>query len=813
MPVKFDSLLGKLRSKEAASAVPFNNIYTGLSATNVQAAIDETNDKVDNIVNPLVFKGSITVAADFPTLAQVATGWFYSILANVTDNDPLKTNTGASFLLGDEIAWNGSAWTVVGSRTLSAANITYDDAVTGLPATNAQDAIDSSFTTLSGEIDTLQTYVNEKPNYFAGVSQAITVSYTPGNSGQITVTQAKAFLHKTPGWDDEIVEYTLAQITPTLVANTYTYIIADYNSGSPIMRTTTNPADINSSNVVLMGHAQWEYYTTPYACDEVHYFIITENAFGHANKITNRLINTMRYERSSGLALSEKGTRNVYCDTGVIWYGNNNFTLGILDTSVADKIHFYYHVGGVWTVNPNITQYNNTQYDNGTNLVSTSANKYVVNWIYRSVNHADFFMVLGGGDYKLNEAEASQPPALPTIISRQSILVGRIIVLQGASTATVVQSTFQTTFTMSAVQQHNDLALRDAASAHPATAIDYSNGTSGLAAATVQAAIDELDGRLDPIVDPMLYKGAIATAAGFPTSAAVKTGWFYTITANVTDNDGSKTNTGLAFLLGDEIVWNGSTWVKVGPTTLAASAITYDPTTSKLSATTAQAALDEIASKVFWVVTQNSHGFALYDVIYNNAGTWTKARADAPNTLGVAVVSRVVDANNFCCRSTGMITKSSHGYTVGQYLYLSAVTAGLLTATEPVGLTYYSNPLAYVLDANTIMVSNWRAANSIPRSNDNYCATISSTPYNVTDLDEVLLVDTTSATITVNLPTPSATYNGFTIVIKKVVAANTLTIKSASGNIDGTAGSTGIDLTTIYDAVKLICCGTNWWKI
>ena len=62
----------------------------------------------------LIWKGGITVATDFPTLALVKTGWVYTILANVTDNNATKTNTGQSFVVGDEIVWNGTNWTNIG---------------------------------------------------------------------------------------------------------------------------------------------------------------------------------------------------------------------------------------------------------------------------------------------------------------------------------------------------------------------------------------------------------------------------------------------------------------------------------------------------------------------------------------------------------------------------------------------------------------------------------------------------------------------------------------------------------------------------
>lgn len=72
-------------------------------------------DLVLTLSNPLQYKGSVGVASDFPTLAEVEQGWFYRVTASVTDDDGSKTNTGQSFVEGDEIVWNGSSWDNLGS--------------------------------------------------------------------------------------------------------------------------------------------------------------------------------------------------------------------------------------------------------------------------------------------------------------------------------------------------------------------------------------------------------------------------------------------------------------------------------------------------------------------------------------------------------------------------------------------------------------------------------------------------------------------------------------------------------------------------
>lgn len=85
---------------------------------------------------PMDFKGGVTLPADFPTAAAVQSGDYYTALADVTDNDATKTNTGDSFIAGDEFVWNGAGWTNLGTLRDHAG--THDeggaDPLTDLPA-------------------------------------------------------------------------------------------------------------------------------------------------------------------------------------------------------------------------------------------------------------------------------------------------------------------------------------------------------------------------------------------------------------------------------------------------------------------------------------------------------------------------------------------------------------------------------------------------------------------------------------------------------------------------------------------------------
>jgi len=96
---------------------------------------DHKIEDITDLTSPFQYKGGITVAADFPTLALVQNGWTYTILADVTDNNATKTNTGQSFLSSDEIAWNGTNWTTLGNNDdfLKLNQATPQTIINGLP--------------------------------------------------------------------------------------------------------------------------------------------------------------------------------------------------------------------------------------------------------------------------------------------------------------------------------------------------------------------------------------------------------------------------------------------------------------------------------------------------------------------------------------------------------------------------------------------------------------------------------------------------------------------------------------------------------
>jgi hypothetical protein len=215
------------------------------------------------------------------------------------------------------------------------------------------------------------------------------------------------------------------------------------------------------------------------------------------------------------------------------------------------------------------------------------------------------------------------------------------------------------------------------------------------------------------------------------------------------------------------------------------------------------------AQNVLWV-TQASHGFTAGNAIYNNAGTWTKAQSDDADTLGVSIVTEVLDANTFALMGAGYASLSAHGFAQGQYLFVSPTLSGELTATAPVGLTEYANPIAYAVDADTLFVHPWRPVQALTRSNDMRTVSVSA-DYTVLDTDEAIEAWALAGTVNITVPTPSDVYDGFAVTVKKFdTSSNPVIIKSGSGMIDDVSGSIGKQLVAPNTAMTVVCEGNKY---
>jgi microcystin-dependent protein len=106
-------------------------------------------------------------------------------------------------------------------------------------------------------------------------------------------------------------------------------------------------------------------------------------------------------------------------------------------------------------------------------------------------------------------------------------------------------------------------------------------------------------------------------------------------------------------------------------------------------------------------ITQASHGFVVGDVLYLNGAVYTKAIASAANTAEVVgVVSKIIDTSQFELTLSGEVSgllaaSFTEGSlpSVGEAVFLSGSVAGKLTITEPTVVGHVSLPVGVVSEA------------------------------------------------------------------------------------------------------------------
>ena len=288
----------------------------------------------------------------------------------------------------------------------------------------------------------------------AGVAEG--GSITDDADGTITVALGNGFIRATDSAVAEILYFDWVAEAGAAVALTdsdMNYIYVEYNAGSPqIIATVSKRTDENTN--IFLGTVYRE-------GTDLHITEATRaNVGDHAIKMLIRMRETMPFQRVSGGIISELGTRNIAVTAGDWWEGLTNFITAAIDSSVSDTFTRCYSDGaGGFTTELAQTQWNNTQYDDGTGTLATlSNNKYGVHWLYLAQDGA-LFVLYGGTDGTLTEANDAGVPANtpPQFDENHARLIGKIVFLKSAATVTSIQSVFNGQFSLEAASDHGGL--------------------------------------------------------------------------------------------------------------------------------------------------------------------------------------------------------------------------------------------------------------------------------------------------------------------------------------------------------------------
>ena len=480
--------------------------------------INNTINEAEGFINKL---GNYTIPSELPVSATV--GVDYAVVAFEEDGITANENIWQYTATGWEDSGLKEKLTSVASTTINIAvdkfiqnsqelvDATVTDLILENLATNNATVLDheTRITTLEGEMDEVQSdvidleankvdkdlstypsatltstqelYINDggtakkttllglsnylEPKIVQQLSSGATEkpTLTDNLDGSVTVNACCVNLYDNDDFNGLIKNYNILPLTVSLVDQSVNYIVADYNNGNPILRNTIIRDEINQSNIVPI-------FTIVRTGTILHTLDWDEMGKGAIEKNIEKAVAVRRFEREFGLIPSVYGTRNIALSSGAMWYGLTRVPLDAIASDI-DNILFYYHSAGVWNFSLEPT-FRNTQYDNGTDLVTLTAGRYAVIWLWRGVEYQKhLYAVLGSGDYTLNQAIASDVPNPPSTVSAHAVLVGRIIVQKGSDTPYSVESSFDTTFNLSGASVHNDLTGRDADDAHPISSI------------------------------------------------------------------------------------------------------------------------------------------------------------------------------------------------------------------------------------------------------------------------------------------------------------------------------------------------------
>ena len=261
-------------------------------------------------------------------------------------------------------------------------------------------------------------------------------------------------------WTDSTRTYLrnvlLASTTISLTDGVTNYIVGDYNTNSFVALTDSS----------LIDYIRYIPYAESYRSgSNVHIQCGELYSREEVAEQHKRQLATNRYAIESGLnsiTVGQSGTTTIA--GGVIWAGPERFTL--ITSGTSTRIFFNYHSAGVWTSTSALNRaLNLTDYDNGTNLASTTDGNYGITYIYRGVENVDHaYQLLGNADYSSQSAALAAPyvASVPELISSHAVLIGRIIYLKGTTTGAIVQLKADTNFSgATALPAHNALTGLD----------------------------------------------------------------------------------------------------------------------------------------------------------------------------------------------------------------------------------------------------------------------------------------------------------------------------------------------------------------
>jgi hypothetical protein len=218
---------------------------------------------------------------------------------------------------------------------------------------------------------------------------------------------------------------------------TITYIVANYNSGSPIIQATTDRTIINESTIIPI-------FTLTRLDTTLRCLDVNHVGLGLSNKLHKRLFETDRFDliqkntQQFVTTQSSDVNRYFYHNGGELYFGTKKVSIQSY-SSATDAFNILYKNSNVW-YNQSYTGWPNLYYSDNAGLQELNNNKYgfIVLYAFVSSDVKDVCGILSTTQYnKEDEARRASIPEIPENLFRMGYPIAKLTFKKGSNTAVI----------------------------------------------------------------------------------------------------------------------------------------------------------------------------------------------------------------------------------------------------------------------------------------------------------------------------------------------------------------------------------------
>jgi hypothetical protein len=390
---------------------------------------------------------------------------------------------------------------------------------------------------VNGNIEVNVDNIGPRDYAFVGMINEPTITSLGG--GNILIGTGSVNLCTTPDGLGLVRNYNIPSASFTLDTSSFLsaqYVVATYNSGSPVYRLDNNRNAVDSIQTTFV------YTVSIGAGGQISKVGYDEPGTLLANKLLTRIGWTDRVKRGYGLVLGVSASFYAIITEGSVWQGVAEINLPAVNTAV-DRFVLIQNSGSGFSGSL-VTQLTNTQCDNGSGVenLGPGINHWVANYIYRGIGSLNTTVVMYSEDYgSLAAAQAGQPPTPPATLPEISILVGRVIYRKNVATPVQIDSAFVETFALSGITVHNELTEIQGGSVgqyYHLTSAEYAqlqSGTASYAINSLTASYAENAGSGGTTLETGSF---YPISSSWSDSSSVSISSSYSLTASYAENAG-----------------------------------------------------------------------------------------------------------------------------------------------------------------------------------------------------------------------------------------------------------------------------------